>query len=78
MPENYTFLLKEPNERTIQISIPSSDTLGSLEHLIDEITRNREDWPHFQRDHFMIFVRGVIINERYTTNVKLRDVQGVG
>ena len=78
MAENYTLLLKEPNERTISISIPSTDTLVSLENLIDETTRNSEDWPHFQRDNFMILVRGVIINEQYTTNVKLLDIQGTG
>ena len=74
--ETYNLTLKEPNERTIVISVPKQHTLGAFEDRIEEIARDAENWPNFQRDRFLIFVRGIIINEQYTRNVKLQDIQG--
>ena len=74
--ENFNLSLQEPNERTISIQFSKEQTLGSLEDRIEEITRDAPAWPHFQRDQFLILVRGIIINERYTRNVKLKDIQG--
>ena len=74
--ENFSLSLQEPSERTISILIPKDQTLGALEDRIEEITRDASAWPHFQRDQFKIIVRGIIINERYTRNVKLKDIQG--
>ena len=74
--ENFSLSLQESNERTISIQFPKDQTLGALEDRIEEVTRNAQAWPHFQRDQFKIIVRGIIINERYTRNVKLKDIQG--
>lgn len=74
--ETFNLILQEPNERTISLPFPKQNTLGALEDQIEEITRDTEDWPHFQRDQFLILVRGIIINERYTRNVKIQDIQG--
>ena len=74
--EIFNLSLQEPNERTISIQFPKEQTLGALEDRIEEITRDAPTWPHFQRDQFKIIVRGLIINERYTRNVKLKDIQG--
>ena len=75
--ETFHLILQEPNERTLQLRFPKQDTLGALEDRIEEITRDTEDWPHFQRDQFLILVRGIIINERYTRNVKIQDIAGL-
>ena len=74
--ENFSLSLQEPNERTISIQFPKEQTLGALEDRIEEVTRDAPAWPHFQRDQFKIIVRGLIINEQYTRNVKLKDIQG--
>ena len=74
--ETFNLILKEPNERTLPLPFPKHQTLGALEDRIEEITRDVEDWPHCQRDQFLILVRGIIINERYTRNVKIQDIQG--
>ena len=74
--EIFNLSLQEPNERTISIQFPKEQTLGALEDRIEEVTRDAPAWPHFQRDQFLILVRGIIINERYTRNVKLKDIQG--
>ena len=74
--ETFNLILQEPNERTIPLPFPKQNTLGALEDQIEEITRDTEDWPHFQRDQFLLLVRGIIINERYTRNVKIQDIQG--
>ena len=74
--EIFNLSLQEPNERTISIQFPKDQTLGALENRIEEVTRNAPAWPNFQRDQFKIIVRGIIINERYTRNVKLKDIQG--
>ena len=74
--ETFNLILQEPNERTLQLPILKHNTLGALEDRIEEITGDTEDWPHFQRDQFLILVRGIIINERYTRNVKIQDIQG--
>ena len=74
--ETYTLTLQEPNERTISLAFQKNQTLGALEERIEELTRSTENWPHFQQGQFLILVRGVIINERYTRDVKLQDIQG--
>ena len=74
--EIFNLSLQEPNERTISLQFPKEQTLGALEDRIEEVTRDAPAWPHFQRDQFLILVRGIIINERYTRNVKLKDIQG--
>ena len=74
--ETYNLILKEPNERTTTILVPKQHTLGAFEDRIEEIARDTENWPRFQRDQFLILVRGIIINEQYTRNVKLQDIQG--
>ena len=66
--ETFNFILQEPNERTLQLPFLKHNTLGALEDRIEEITGDAEDWPDFQRDNFLILVRGMIINERYTRN----------
>ena len=71
--ETYNLILKEPNERTTTILVPKQHTLGAFEDRIEEIA-NTENWPRFQRDQFLILVRGIIINEQYTRNVKLQDI----
>ena len=76
-PETYTVTLQEPNERTISLAFPKHQTLGALEDRIEELTRSTENWPHFQHGQFLILVRGVIINEQYTRNAKLQDIQGI-
>ena len=74
--ENFNLSLQEPNETTISIQFSKEQTLGALEDRIEEVTRDAPAWPHYQRDQFLILVRGIIINERYTRNVKLKDIQG--
>ena len=74
--ETYTVTLQEPNERTISLACPKHETLEALEDRIEELTRSTENWSHFQQGQFLILVRGVIINEQYTRNVKLQDIQG--
>ena len=76
--EVFNFTLQEPNERTILLPFPKHHTLGALEDQIEEITGDAEDWPHFRRDQFLIIILGIIINERYTRNVKIQDMQGNG
>ena len=75
--EIFNLSLQEPNERTISLQFPKEQTLGALEDRIEEVTRDEPAWPHFQTDQFKIIVRGIIINERYTRNVKLKDIQGL-
>ena len=74
--DNFNLILQEPNQRTISIQFSKEQTLGALEDRIEEVTRDAPAWPHYQRDQFLILVRGIIINERYTRNVKLKDIQG--
>ena len=76
--EVFNFILQEPNERTLTLPFPKHHTLGTLEDRIEEITGDAEDWPHFRRDQFLIIILGIIINERYTRNVKIQDMQGNG